>query len=155
MRKLLLIGLLFAGACKTRTVEIPSTAPSPVSTPAGSSAPGASSPRLAVDGFLKAVREQDLQALSNIWGNKDGPVRSSKTMSREEVEQREIYLIKCLRHDTHRVLGDSPIAGGERLLQVELTQGTTRSVMDFFTAQGDGRWYVRSANLDPKRCSAK
>lgn len=155
MRKLLLIGLLFAGACKTRTTEMPATLPSPSPAPASASAPGAGSPRLAVDAFLKAVRAQDLQALSAIWGNKDGPVRSSKTMTREEVEQREIYLIKCLRHDSQRVLGDSPAAGGERVLQVELMQGTTRSVMDFFTVQGGDRWYVRSANLDPKRCSAK
>ncbi|MEO7456381.1 MAG: hypothetical protein ABIY52_08970 [Gemmatimonadaceae bacterium] len=156
MKKLILIGLLFAGACRSHTVETPAPAPSPGRSAAtGSNQPGADSPRLAVDAFLRAVRDKDLQALSSVWGNKDGPVRSSKTMTRDEVEQREIYLIRCLRNDSHRVLGDSPAAGGERVLQVELTSGTSRSTMDFFTAQGGDRWYVRSANIDQKRCAAK
>ena len=156
MRKLLLIGLLFAGACKSRTVEIPATAPSPsASVPASVNAPGAGSPRLAVDAFLKAVRAQDLQALSAIWGNKEGPVRSSKTMTREEVEQREIVLIRCFRNESLRVLSESPAADSERLLEVELVQGTSRSVSKFFTAKGGDRWYVRSADMDPKRCSTK
>ncbi len=113
MRKLLLIGLLFAGACQSRTSEVPVTVPTPVSVaePAG---PGAASPRLAVDGFLASVRSGDLQAMSGIWGDKNGPVRDSKIFSRQEMEQREIYLIRCFKHDSFRVLGESPAADGER-----------------------------------------
>lgn len=156
MKKLLLIGLLFAGACQSRTTEGPVTVPTPatVAEPAG---PGANSPRLAVDGWLAAVRTGDLQAMSGIWGDKNGPVRDSKIFTRAEMEQREIYLIRCFKHDSFRVLGESPAADGERVFQVELRRGTLTRVTDFFTAKGGDRWYMRYANPDPIRefCSAK
>jgi hypothetical protein len=155
VRKLLLIGLLFAGACKSRTTEVPVTAPSP--TPAGTSAAGAASPRLAVDAFLAAVRGQDLQAMSNVWGDKNGPVRDAKVMSREDMEQRELYLIRCLKHDSFRVIGDTPAVDSERLLRVELVRGTVVRATDFSTARGGDRWYVRTFALEPVKdlCTAK
>ena len=152
MRKLLLIGLLFAGACKTRTTEVPATAPAPVRAPAA-----AIGPRSAVDAFLAAVRAQDLQALDVAWGDKTGPVRDTKAFSREEREQRELILIRCFKHDRARVLGEAPAAGGERNFQVELVRGTVTRVADFLTVQGPDRWYVRSANMDAVKdlCSTK
>lgn len=150
MRKLLLIGLLFAGACKTRTIEVP--APSPVT-----AVPAAAGPRPALDAFLSAIRAQDLQALANAWGDKNGPVRDTKVFSREEMEQRELILIRCFKHDRARVLNESPAADNERTFQVELVRGTVTRVTDFFTAKGPDRWYVRSANMDPVKdlCSTK
>jgi hypothetical protein len=155
VRKLLLIGLLCAGACKSRTVEVPVTAPSP--TPAGSSDAGAATPRLALDAFLAAVRGQDLQAMSGVWGDKNGPVRGTKVFTREEMEQRELILIRCLKHDSFRVLGDSPALDGERLLRVELVRGTLVRATDFSIARGGDRWYVRNAGLESAKdlCSAK
>ena len=67
MRKLLLMTLLLASACKSHTVEMPANAPSPAMS-AGTSAAGAASPRLALETFLAAVRAQDLQAMSSVWG---------------------------------------------------------------------------------------
>lgn len=156
MRKLLLMGLLFASACKSHTVEIPATAPSPM-TPVGTSAAGATSPRLALDTFLAAVRAQDLQAMSAVWGDKNGPVRDAKVMSREDMEQRELYLIRCLKHDSFRVLGDSPAMDGERSMRVELVRGTVAKTTDFSLARGGDRWYVRTFALEPVRdlCSMK
>ncbi len=106
-------------------------------------------PRQALESFLSAVRGQDLQAMSLIWGNKDGPVRDSKVFSREEMEQRELILIRCLKHDRFRVLGEAAAADNERVLQVELTRGTVIKVTDFYIAKGGSRWYVRSANMQP------
>jgi hypothetical protein len=157
VRKLLLVGLLFAGACKSRTVEVPiNTAPTPAPV-AGNSAAGAASPRLAIDAFLGAVRAQDLQAMSGVWGDKNGPVRDTKAFSREEMEQRELILIRCLKHDSFRVLGDSPALDGERLMRVELVRGTVAKSTDFSLARGGDRWYVRTVALDPVKdlCSAK
>jgi hypothetical protein len=156
VRKLLFIGLLLAGACRTRTVEVPARAPAPVSSPVANT-PGAAAPRQALDAFLASVRGQDLQAMSLIWGNKDGPVRDSKVFSREEMEQRELYLIRCMRHDSFRVLGEHPAADNERVMQVELTRGTNTKVTDFFVAKGGDRWYVRSATLEPLKefCSGR
>ena len=151
MRKLLLSGLLLMFACKSHTTEEPAPAPVPAR------AAAAAGPRPALDAFLAAVRSQDLQALSGAWGNKDGPVRDSKVFSREEMEQRELVLVRCFKHDKFRVLGEAPGADGERVFQVELTRGTLARVTDFYTARGHDRWYVRNANMEPVKdlCSAK
>jgi len=120
--------------------------------------PAASSgPRPALDAFLSAIRGGDLQAMSENWGDKNGPVRDSKVFSREEMEQRELILFRCFKHDRARVLGETAAANGERALQVELTRGTISRITDFFVAKAPDRWYVRSANMEPVRdlCSAK
>ena len=154
MKKLLLIGLLFAGACKSHTTEV--TVPAPVPVPA-SNASGAATPRAAVEAFIGAIGAQDLQAMSAVWGNKDGPARDARVFSRDEMEQRELYLVRCLKHDRFRVLGESPAADNERVFTVELVRGTLTRVTDFYTARGADRWYVRSANMEPVRdlCSMK
>lgn len=151
MRKIVLLGLVvLAGACRHTTVVEPATGVTP-STAVGASA------RSALDAFMAAIRTQDLQAMSLAWGDKNGPVRDSKTISRQEMEQREIYLMRCFRHDSFRVLGDVPAADGERRVQVELARGTTRRTTDFYIAKGATRWYVRSATIEPVReaCSEK
>jgi hypothetical protein len=155
VRKLLLVALLFAGACKSRTTEVVTT-PTPASTPIVTG-PGAPAPRAAVEGFLGAVSAQDIQVFSGIWGDKNGPVRESKVMPRADMEQRSLYLMRCLKHDRYRVLGESPAADGERVFQVELTRGTTTRVTDFFTARGGDRWYVREVKMEPVKelCSAR
>lgn len=95
--------------------------------------------------------------MSAVWGDKNGPVRESKILSRQEVEMREVYLTRCLKHDRYRILAEGPAADNERVFQVELMRGTLTRVTDFYTARGDDRWYVRSANLDPVKdlCTAK
>ncbi len=137
MRKLL-VGLLLAGACTSRTVEVP-----PTSQEAG--------PRPALAAFLSSVRSQDLQAMSAVWGDKDGPVRDSKKMSREDMERRELILMCYFRHDKYRVLGDTPGTNGERILHVELTKGTLTRTTNFYLTRGGDRWYVRSADMEPVR----
>ena len=136
--KKLLMALLLVTACTTSTTVIPPT----------SQAPG---PRPALDQFLAAVRAQDLQAMSAAWGNKDGPVRDSKIMTRDEVERRELILICYFKHDKYRVLGEQGAIDNERVMQVELTKGTISRTTNFFLAQGPDRWYVRSADMEPVR----
>ena len=138
MRKLLLLGLLMAGACTTRTIAVPESSPS-------------QGPRPALAEFLLSVRSQDLQAMSGAWGDKDGAVRDNRKMSREEMEQRELLLMCYFRHDTYRVLGDSPGTDGERILSVELTKGTLTRTTNFYLARGRERWFVRSADIEPVR----
>lgn len=138
MRKLLLMGLLLAGACTTRTVSVPESS-------------ATLGPRPALAEFLASVRSQDLQAMSGAWGDKDGAVRDNKKMSREEMEQRELLLMCYFRHEKYRVLGDSPGTDGERILSVELTQGTLVRKTNFYLTRGGERWYVRSADIEPVR----
>ena len=138
MRKLLLIGLLLAGACTTRTVVVPESS-------------ATLGPRPALAEFLASVRAEDLQAMSGAWGDKDGAVRDNKKMSRQEMEQRELLLMCYFRHDTYRVLGDSPGQDNERVLSVELTKGTLTRTTNFYLVRGSERWYVRSADIEPVR----
>ena len=152
MRKLLLTGLLLGGACTTRTVEAPVPAPAPVTT-----APVSVGPRAAIDAFLAAIKAGDLQALSLAWGDRDGAIRDSKVLSREDVEKREVILTRCFKHDRYRVLSEQAAVDNERVFQVELTRGTLTRVSDFFTAHGADRWYVRSADMAAVKdlCAAK
>ncbi len=138
MRKLLLTGLLIAGACTTRTTAVPESS-------------ATIGPRPALAEFLASVRSQDLQAMSGAWGDKDGAVRDNKKMSRAEMEQRELILMCYFRHDRFRVLGDSPGPEGERVLSVELTKGTITRTTNFYLVRGRDRWFVRSADIEPVR----
>jgi hypothetical protein len=133
------MGLLLAAACTSRTTVAPAAAPQPIG------------PRPALDAFLASVRAQDLQAMSAAWGDKDGPVRDSKKMGREELEQRELLLMCYFRHDRYRVLNDAPAPGGERVLRVELTKGTLTRSTNFYLADAGTRWYVRTADVEPVR----
>ena len=152
MRKLLIGFLVVVGACTTRTTVIPAT-PSPAST----SAVGQRSPREALATFLAAANAQDLQAMSAVWGDKDGSVRSSGKMGREEIEKREIIMMCYLRHDKYRVVNESPAVDNERVLGVELTKGTLSRTAAFSMATDGTRWYVRSADLEALRdlCAEK
>jgi hypothetical protein len=137
VRKLLLGLLLAASACtKTTTIQ-------PAS---GVQAVG---PRPALDAFLSAVRAQDLQAMSAAWGDKDGAMRDTKRVSRDEVERRELIMMCYFKHDRYRVLADQPASGGERIMQVELSRGTLSRTTNFYLTDAGDRWYVRAADLEP------
>ena len=137
MRKLVVAVLLVMGsACKSAPVA------------QGGPTTGASSPKAAVDGFLGAVKAQDLQAMSNVWGNKKGPARAA--IERSELEKRELIMQCYLGHDSYNVLNDSPGEGGRRLFRVSLTKGRLTRETKFTTIEGpSGRWYVEDVDLAP------
>ncbi len=145
--KKLLIGLLLLVSCTSRTTELPSSRTGPV--PSGA--------RPALDAFLGAIRSKDLQALGANWGDKDGPIRDSKRISRDELEKRELLLMCYFNHDSFTVLNDEAAAGGERKMTVRLTKGTLSRTTDFLIASAPERWYVRTGNVEPVRdlCSRK
>jgi hypothetical protein len=122
---------LTLGGCKRQ----PETVPSP-----GGQTAGAASPRQAVELFLAAVRAEDLQAMSFIWGTPKGPAVNSDMMTREEMEKREIIMICYLRHDKFRIGTESPGAGGMRILTVEITRTATNEsrTTTFQTVPGAG-----------------
>jgi hypothetical protein len=125
---------------------VPTTPVTPVNTTGG-----AASPREAVQLFMAAAKAQDLQAMSMIWGTKDGPAAS--TMDRATLEQREIILACYLKHDSYQILSDSPAAGGERVMAVEVKFGNLTRQTNFYLTQGgpSNRWYVRTFDLDALR----
>jgi hypothetical protein len=143
--KKLAILLLFVGAasCRQKVVETPAPA-------VDANVSGAANPREAVQRFMAAAKAQDLQAMSMIWGSAAGPVRS--TMGQQEIEQREVILIGCLKHDNYRVMPDSPAAGGERVIPVEVRYKELTRSTNFHAVLGPSRrWYVRTFDLESLR----
>lgn len=143
MKKLAILLLLVAAtSCRRQTV---------VASPPGVDArAGAATPRAAVQRFMAAAKLQDLQEMSNIWGSASGPARS--TMDQQTLEQREVILMGCLKHDTYSVLSEAPAPTGERLLSIELKHKDLTRSTNFYVTRGPAdRWYVRSLDLDPLR----
>ncbi|HEX5581316.1 MAG TPA: hypothetical protein VFX39_07020 [Gemmatimonadaceae bacterium] len=140
MRKLvLLLVAVLAGACRT--------APEPTPTPGARF--GAEAPRAAVEAFLGAIRAEDLQAISLVWGNERGPLVNDGSVSREEIEQRELLMICFFRHDQAQVLNQ--VQTGEpryTVFRVELKRQNETRTPTISTIQGPaGRWYVVDADI--------
>ena len=131
LARLCLGALLATAACRT--------------TPPGRMT-GADAPRAAVDQFMTAVRAQDLQALSTIWGTNSGPARDQ--IDRVELERREVIMMCYLTHDRYRVQTDQPAAGGGRNFRVEVTRGPLSKTTTFNVVRGPSeRWYVQDVDL--------
>ncbi len=109
---------------------------------------GAPSARGAVESFLSAVRAQDLQAMSTVWGNSKGPARD--VVDRDQLEKRELIMQCYLGHDSFNVLSDTRTTGDEHVVQVTLTKGKLTRETSFTAVQGPSdRWYVLRADLEP------
>lgn len=127
-------GLFLVAACSSATQR------------GGNQITGAPSAQLAVDGFLKAVNAKDLQAMSTIFGTKDGPAR--ETMDRTELEKREVILACYFEHDSARTLGESGGMAGHREIRVELKKGNLTRETTFYAIRGPGRrWYVDNMDI--------
>ncbi|MEO6445639.1 MAG: hypothetical protein ABIZ91_11715 [Gemmatimonadaceae bacterium] len=107
---------------------------------------GAPAPRLAVEQFMAAVKAQDLQAMSVVWGTAKGPARDQ--LERTELEKREIIMQGCYDHDRYRIIDEGPAPDGERVVRVEVTRGTKSAIPSFAVVKGPSdRWYVRDAGI--------
>jgi hypothetical protein len=112
----------------------------------GSQLTGATSPRAAVDRILSAIRNQDLQALGTVWGDKRGAARD--IMQRDEYDKRVIVMQCYFSHDESRIISGPTTKVDTVLFTVELTKGTVRATTTAKTLQGpESRWYVLT--MDP------
>jgi hypothetical protein len=129
-------GLLFLAACATGTQTAANSG----------QLTGAASAQLAVESFLRAVNAKDIQAMSTVFGTKDGPAR--ETMDRTELEKREVILACYFNHDSNRILGENGGIGGHREVRVELKKGNLLRQTTFYAIQGPGRrWYVDNMDI--------
>src|SRR5687767_5661290 len=138
VKKLAIVLLLVVAGCR-REVKVGSVP--------DVNAAGAATAREAVQRFLATAKAQDVQAMSNIWGSSAGPART--TMDRTQLEQRAIYMMRCLRHDSYMILTETPAADGERIFGVQLKRGTLTAVSNFTATPGQGRWFLRQLQLEP------
>ncbi len=157
MKKLAIVLLFVAAGCH-RQVNVSSTPTSTAGTTPATSAnvAGAASAQDAVRRFLAAAAAQDVQAMVNVWGTKDGSIRNTVPM--DNVEKRAIYLIRCLRHESFTIQNETPAAGGDRVFMIQLKRGNLAPSGLFTTTPGpQSRWYV--SNLDTEAfnsiCSAR
>lgn len=145
MKKFLLV-MLALSACSRATTTTTTSPAGTTTTTTGPQLVGASSPRLAVEQFLTAVRAQDLQAMSVVFGTSNGPSRDN--MDREQLDKRLIILQCYFNHDKSRMLGETPGEGGHRIFTVELTRGRLVKSPRFYAIKGPGeRWFVDNMEI--------
>ena len=145
MKKLtaLMLSSLMLAACTS------SPPPAGGPQPAGGSGTGAADPRAAVVAFLTAGKNQDLQALSAIWGSAEGSVRTTNTFSQDEMEKRELIMMCYLEHETHQILSEAPAPNNERVVAAQLRRGPLTRTANFYAVAGPGgRWYVRTFDME-------
>jgi hypothetical protein len=106
---------------------------------------------MAVSQFIAAARAQDLQAMSAVWGNADGPTRAR--VERQELERRLLIIVCHLKHDESRIGPPQAGEAGRLLHVVELTQGPRTASLTFTTIRNrrSDRWYVENVDLAPVR----
>ncbi len=149
MRRLgIVLASLFTLAACTRTV-ITTIVPSSTSGAAPTTV-GAATSRAAVEGFLTAVKTQDLQAMSALWGTVKGPARDQ--MNREEMEKRLVIMQCLLMHDRWRFTEDGArlLTGGHQQWMVELGRKESVATTKFATVSAPGgRWMVEDVDVVP------
>ena len=146
MKKLITMMAVLALQAGCHSAAPPAGAPLPVSANSGQT--GAADPAGAIRAFMAAAKQQDLQALGGVWGDANGPARDA--ISRDELEKRELIMLKCLRHDRYDIVGDAPSPGGSRVLAVAITYKDISQSTNFTTVRGPAnRWYVEKFDLEP------
>ncbi len=147
--KLILAFIIVASFAACSTSSSPNLPP----TPKGENPPsvnigtvGNSNSRGAVEQFLAAIRTEDLQAISLIWGTEKGPARDN--MPHPEMEKREIVMICYLNHTGYRLMGETTVANNRRVVEVELTKGTLIRTTTMHVVQGPkSKWFVEKMDL--------
>jgi len=140
--KKLIMSLVLVGACHSSPP--PTTRPVTVVTVGSGS--GAPDPVSAVRGFLDAAKEPDLQAMSVLFGDTQGAARDG--LPREELEKRELIMVRCLRHDRYNIVRDAPAPGGGRTYSVSIEYKELTRSANFQVVRGpSSRWYVQKFDL--------
>ena len=144
--------LLASAACTKKVVETTIT-PAPSSAVTAQLAvpldqAGAANSRAAVEGFLTAVKAQDLRGMSAMWGNDKGP--TADRIKRDELEKRLIVMQCMLSHDKWQFAEDRPrlVTGGRQEFIVELQMKQQSARTKFTTVAGQaGRWFVEDIDM--------
>lgn len=153
---LVTIPALLLGACAKRVVSSSTSFPGAAAVPTmDSNSPaltGSATAQGAIDDFLAAVKAQDLQKMSAVWGNSSGLARDQ--FSRDETEKRLIVMQCVMQHDSYTYPeGRGRIGlGGRQEFVVELKNGDSKARTTFTTVQGPkGRWLLENVDVTPLR----
>jgi hypothetical protein len=131
-----------AAACSSSTHTV-TTAVAPATS---GNQTGGADPTSTLRGFLAAAKQQDLQGMGALFGDKDGTARDR--VPRDELEKREIIMASCLKHDRYDIIGDAPGMNGARTMAVNLAKGDKSAAVNFeVVPASDRRWYVQSFDI--------
>lgn len=149
-----LAGALLTSACARQAVSTDVSIPGAAAPSAGSapSTVGAASGRGAVEAFLAAVKAQDLQSMSGLWGNAKGLARDQ--LKREELEKRLIIMQCLMQHDKAVFAEERPRlqTGGRQEFLMTLTKGKDSANTAIMTVAGPGgRWLVEDVDVTKLR----
>ncbi len=100
----------------------------------------------AVQGFMQAVADSNLDKMATLWGTSNGP--AAKTRQPPDYERRIVIMQAYLRNQSYRITSDVPQSPDRRNMQVELKrQACTWSVPFVAVKTGDGSWLVNQVDL--------
>ncbi len=112
-------------------------------------APGpVTSPRGAVEQFLEAVADSNVQKMGMLWGTSAGP--AAKTNQPPDWERRIVVMQAYLRNEGAKVTGDAPDNSGpdRHLVQVELRRQLCTTTVPFTVIKlADGTWLLNQVDL--------
>ncbi len=95
---------------------------------------------------MDAAKLQNVQSLALWWGDASGPSRDA--IAKEELQKRELIMLKCLKHDRYEVIGDAPSEDGARDILVSMTYRGSDITTHMTVVPGPhGRWFVENVDL--------
>jgi hypothetical protein len=103
----------------------------------------------AVQSFMQAVADSNVQTMASLWGTVNGP--ASKTNQPPDWQRRVAIMQAYLRNQSFRITSDQPETGpgpDRRALQVEIKRDTcTWSVPFVAVKTREGAWLVTQVDL--------
>jgi hypothetical protein len=101
----------------------------------------------AVQNFMRAVADSNLDAMASLWGTAKGPAARTKQPS--DYQRRIVVMRSYLTHDDSRIISDTPDASGARHdVQVELRRQACTWTVPFSVIQlADKSWIVNQLDL--------
>jgi hypothetical protein len=135
-QRVLVLALAALAACGGSAGSAPAAAPGPVTSPRG-----------AVEQFLQAVADSNLQKMASLWGTAAGP--AAKTNQPADYQRRIVVMQAYLRNEGIAITSDTPDGGPDRhVVQVELRRDLcTRMVPFTLIRLATGTWLVNQIDL--------
>jgi hypothetical protein len=101
----------------------------------------------AVQGFMRAVADSNIDKMASLWGTANGP--ASKTRQPPDWERRIVIMQAYLSNDSFRVTSDVPDPDeNRRAQQVEIKRQTCTWNVPFVSIKTrDGSWLVTQVDL--------
>jgi hypothetical protein len=114
----------------------------------GSSAPvqPAKTASAAVQGFMQAVADSNLDKMAALWGTASGP--AAKTRQPKDYERRIAIMRAYLRNDSFRLTSDVAEGADRRAVRVQLRREVCTWNVPFVAVKTtDGSWLVTQVDL--------